>query len=70
MWKYPIVFSIICAWILWTLERDFSYLPSKGFDDQVSCEKALKQLAGDSQEAQETRLLLCLPDTVDPRSRR
>ena len=70
MWTRSILFSVICAWILWSLQQDFSYLPSKGFDDRVSCESAIKKLSGNSQDAQDKQFFLCLPDTVDPRSRR
>ena len=67
MCKSKIVLSVSCAWILWTLLGDGSYFPSTGYDDKGSCQTALKQASGKTQDERVKKLHLCLPDTVDPR---
>ncbi len=67
MGKSAVLFSITCAWILWTLLGDGSYFPSSGYNDKDSCEMAMEKLSGKSQDERVKKFHLCLPDTVDPR---
>ncbi len=67
MGKSAVLFSITCAWILWTLLGDGSYFPSSGYNDKDSCEMAMEKLSGKSQDERVKKIHLCLPDTVDPR---
>ena len=67
MCKSALLFSITCAWILWTLLGDGSYFPSSGYNDKDSCEMAMEKLSGKSQDERVKKIHLCLPDTVDPR---
>ena len=59
-----------CAWILWafTAGAAGTALPSRGFDDRVSCERYVEDL---QKKGQTTDLKgVCLPDTIDPREPR
>ena len=67
MGKSAVLFSITCAWILWTLLGDGSYFPSSVYNDKDSCEMAMEKLSGKSQDERVKKIHLCLPDTVDPR---